>query len=342
MSLSAWGTEKTKFFYSLTPEEVMNAVESSGYQCTGRCFALNSMENRVYEIEVESDDTDTSSKGKFCVVKFYRPGRWTHEQILEEHEFLLDLKEYEIPVVAPLQFSDGSTLKKCPTSGMWYAVFPRVGGRAPEELTDEQVQRIGRLLGRIHNVGATKKAEHRISLTPVSYGLDNLDFLLKENVIPLDLKSMFEDSVREICRLSSPWFEQTPIQRIHGDCHLGNLLWNQEGPFFLDFDDMLMGPCVQDLWLVVPGRDPEAKQQFQILVEAYRQMRTLESQSLRLVEPLRALRFVHFITWMTKRWEDPAFPRAFPYYGTYEYWGRETQNLKEQLSLIQQEAHLYV
>lgn len=334
----AWGEDKTQFFFSLTPDRVLEAVEASGLRCTGRCATLNSFENRVYEVELDLPDPENerSPVARRRVVKFYRPGRWSEEQILEEHEFLADLREAEIPVVAPASFPDGKTLHAEKGTQIRYAVFQKVGGRAPEELTDEQLMRIGRLLGRIHNVGAARKAAHRIALTPTTYGLENLGSLLSGGWVPLEFRSRYESAARSVCELTERLFEGKATLRIHGDCHLGNLLWNQDGPFFLDFDDMLRGPAIQDLWLVVPGRDEDSRRQREVLLEGYEEMRNFDRSELALIEPLRALRFIHYTAWLARRWDDPAFPRAFPDFNSHRYWADETADLEEQLRLIRE------
>jgi Ser/Thr protein kinase RdoA (MazF antagonist) len=335
---AAWGEDQTRYFFELTPDRVLDAVESSGLVCSGRCQSLNSFENRVYDVELEVD-VESGSPARHPsenhrVVKFYRPGRWNEAQILEEHQFLADLVADEIPAIAPLSFPDGKTLHQMKESGIWYTVFPKVGGRAPDELSDEQLMRIGRLSARIHNVGAKRQAEHRLKLDPNTYGLANLEFLLQGNWIPLEFQGKYEKLVREICRISEPLFAATPVQRVHGDCHLGNLLWNQSGPFFLDFDDMIRAPVVQDLWLLLPGRDSEAIRQREVFLEAYCEMRAFDRAQLKLIEPLRALRFIHYTSWVARRWQDPAFPPAFPEFNTHQYWADETQDLQEQLRLI--------
>ena len=336
-SLAAWGEEQTKYFYSLTPDRVLDAVETFGYRCTGRCTALNSMENRVYDVEIEVEDPASlnSPSERFRIVKFYRPGRWSKEQILEEHQFLQDLAEIEIPVVAPLRGDNGSTIYEVPGSGIFCAVFPKVGGRNPQELSKDQLPVIGRLLARMHNAGAVKEAKHRIQISYETYGLQSLDYLLDSQIIPEHLENHYSDLVEEICDISAPWFEEAEVQRIHGDCHLGNLLWGDQGPFWVDFDDMVNGPCVQDIWLILPGRDEFAKEQLEILLSAYDQMREFDYSSLCLVEPLRSIRMIHFDAWIAKRWEDPAFPRTFVEFGTDKYWNEQISQLQEQLLLIQ-------
>jgi Ser/Thr protein kinase RdoA (MazF antagonist) len=329
-------TETQKgFFFDLTPDRVLEAVESTGLQCTGRCLTLNSFENRVYDVELETEEQSELKhlSANRRVVKFYRPGRWTQEQILEEHQFLADLNQAEIPAVAPLPFPDGQTLQQT-KSGIWYTIFPKVGGRAPDELSNEQLMRIGRLLGRVHNVGAARKAEHRIRLDTATYGHANLNFLLQGNWIPLEHEKRYRAAVEKICQIAEPWLNATPFQRVHGDCHLGNLLWNNSGSFFLDFDDMVNGPVVQDLWLLLPGRDAEAIRQRDVLLEGYEEFRDFDRSSLKLIEALRALRIVHYTTWIAKRWDDPAFPLAFPKFNTHQYWSSEIDDLEEQLRLI--------
>ena len=332
---SAWGDRDTEFFYELTPDRVLSAVErSTGLRCTGRALALNSMENRVYELEIELDEKPASPSDRFVIAKFYRPGRWSEEQIAEEHRFLFDLAENEIPAVAPKRFLDGASLHRMKDQNLWYAVFPKIGGRSPDELGDEDLARTGRLLARMHTVGAARPAPHRITLDPSVYGIDNLRYLLDLNLIPDDFRTPFRTAVETICRVTEPWFREAPAQRIHGDCHLGNLLLGREGLFFVDFDDMVQGPVAQDLWLLIPGRDAWAQEKLKIMLEAYDTMKPFDRRQLRLIEPLRALRFVHFAAWIGRRWQDPAFPRAFPQFGSERYWQELVRDLQDQLQLI--------
>lgn len=336
MSSFAWGSEETKFFFALTPDRILDAVEASGLRCTGRCLPLNSMENRVYEVELEVEDRDAlrSRSEAFRIVKFYRPGRWSQEQILEEHAFLKELADAEIPVASPLPFDDGETLHRLPEIDIWYAIFPKIGGRTPDELTVDQLEQVGRLIARMHNVAATKESEHRLVLHPETYGTQNLQFLLEADLIPPDIRDRYREIVEKICEISLPWFEQAEVQRLHGDAHMGNLLQGSSGFFWVDFDDMVRGPCVQDIWLVAPGRDAWTRQEREILLEGYVQMRDFDRSTLRLIEPLRALRFIHFSAWIGKRWDDPAFPKNFPHFGSYQYWREELSGLEEQLQLV--------
>lgn len=342
MTQSAWGDERTRFFFELTPDRVLEAVEESGFRCTGLCIGLNSFENRVYEVELETDGAPPSKASERLanrrIVKFYRPGRWTREQILEEHLFIQDLNEAEIPAVAPLRFPDGATLRQTPGSGIWYTLFPKIGGRAPDELDADQLVRIGRLLGRMHGVGAARAAVHRVEIGPETYGRANLKFLSDGDWVPAELRTRFADVVSAICEAAAGLFAGVAMHRIHGDCHLGNLLWSERGPFFVDFDDMLRGPAVQDLWLLIPGRDEGAREKLELMLSGYEEMRGFDRRTLRLVEPLRALRFVHFCAWIARRWEDPAFPLAFPQFGTPRYWNELTLDLEEQLRLIRPEG----
>jgi Ser/Thr protein kinase RdoA (MazF antagonist) len=331
-------TDSTQYFFELTPDRVLAAVELSGLRCTGRCSALNSFENRVYEVELDPEFASAGDRPPWerpdrRVAKFYRPGRWSEAQILEEHQFLADLLAAEVPAVAPIPFPDGRTLHKSP-EGIWYAVFPKVGGRAPDEFSDEQLLRVGRLLGRIHNVGASRAAPHRVQLTPTTYGTENLEFLLRENFVPLEYRGRYEKAAREIIRRIEPSFQGVATHRVHGDCHPGNLLWNTHGLFFLDLDDMVTAPAAQDLWLLIPGRDTEALRQRDVILEGYSEMRQFDRSTLGLIEGLRALRFIHYTAWIARRWKDPAFPQAFPEFGSHPYWAGETEDLLEQLRQI--------
>jgi Ser/Thr protein kinase RdoA (MazF antagonist) len=325
---SSWG-DQTEFFFKLSPELVLAAAEKLKLVCTGRCMALNSYENRVYEIELDLEGPPISRRR---VAKFYRPGRWSKEQILEEHEFLLDLLENEIPVVAPIRL-EGQTLHKDAETGLWYAIFPKVGGRIPDEMDPDQLRWVGRLLGRIHSVGAAKKAPTRIFLTPATYGTANLEYLLKNRWIPENLQDRYERCARDIIVKAAPLFENFETIRIHGDCHKGNLLWN-EGPFFLDFDDMVSGPPVQDFWLLLSSSGEEGRAELSHMLEGYEEMREFERSGLKLIEYLRALRFIHYTAWLARRWEDPAFPRAFPNFNTRQYWEEKTRDLEEQLEMV--------
>jgi Ser/Thr protein kinase RdoA (MazF antagonist) len=320
----------TEFFFGLGPEWVLRAVEDGGFRPSGHTTALTCLENRVYDVRLEDD--------RHVVVKFYRPGRWSEAAILDEHGFLHELREAEVPVCAPLAFPDGRTLHS--VEGIFYAIWPRAGGRSPSELADDWLAVLGRLLARIHSVGAARRASHRPVLSGASYGLEPLAFLEERGFLPPACARRYRSAAEEVAAIFDAWSEGVPRHRIHGDCHLGNLL---HGPapgadgdtwFFLDFDDFLEGPAVQDVWMLVPGRDAEGARQRALLLEAYRQLREFDERWLRLVEPLRALRFLRYAAWIARRWEDPAFPSAFPHFGTHEYWENETRDLEELLALL--------
>ncbi len=333
MKQSAWGSKETQYFYALTPDKVLDAVESSlGLRCTGRTMAHASMENRVYEIELENEEgrSNPRSLEHQVIAKFYRPGRWSKDQILEEHSYLKALDKAEVPVVAPKVFVDGETLHQLPESEIYYAIFPKVAGRSPQELTIPEIEQIGRLLARMHNVGARIKAKHRIRLTPETYLIENYRLVQRENLIPDRLRKDFDATIGRLETVSKQRFEKVEPILIHGDCHMGNLLQFGESFSWVDFDDCLIGPAVQDLWLLLPGRDEYAQQMMEHLIDSYEQMRPFPRETLNLVEILRAFRMVHFASWIGKRRDDPAFQRAFPTYGTEGYWVELLNDLKDQ------------
>lgn len=324
-------TEATHDFFTLTPDKILDSIEQFGVRCTGRVLQLNSMENRVYEVEIETDLTaDKARHESFRVAKFYRPNRWTHEQILDEHGFLNDLVERDIPVVPPLEAPNGSTLLKMAGRDLSFALFPKSGGRIPQEFTDEEVERMGRLIARLHTIGSIRPAPSRLRLTPEVYGLKNLEYILASKLLPAEFTETYSSLVRTLCSQVTPWFQNVEMIRIHGDLHLANILWDENGPKLVDFDDMLTGPPIQDLWLIVPGRDEESLRQFQILLYGYKQLRTFDDTTLRLIEPLRAFRMIHFTAWIARRWEDPAFKRVFPNFGSHSYWAEQVGDLRDQ------------
>lgn len=315
-------------FHRLTPDDVFDAVELGGQRCTGRFIILNSYENRVYQLELED--------GTMVVGKFYRPGRWSREAILQEHAFIAELAADELPVVPPLELEPGSTVGE--VQGILFSLFPRVGGRAPEELTDQQLRVLGRLVARMHNVGASGEAPARPELTPETYGRDNLALLTDRGLVHEQARAAYAASVEALLQRIEPWFVHVPRHRIHGDCHLGNLLWTPGGPVFLDFDDMRTGPAVQDVWMLVPSADAEGARQRDVFLDAYVEFRAFDPAWLRLVEPLRALRYIHYATWIARRWQDPFFRKTFVHFGTQQYWEREIQDLREQIARIDQVA----
>jgi Ser/Thr protein kinase RdoA (MazF antagonist) len=329
MSNYVWGEKETQFFFNLDPNNILSSIEKLGYQTTGRCLPLNSMENRVYEIEIDIDESKAKSPSDhFVVAKFYRPGRWSKEQILEEHQFLFDLQENEISVIAPIKI-DGTSLFELEECQLFYAIFPKMGGRSPEEMNDEQLEIMGRSLARIHNVGAMRKADHRITITPQTYGVQNLEFLKQTNFLSAEVRQSYTETVTAIIQDSISLFEGITNHRIHGDFHKGNIIMRNETPYFVDFDDMLMGPAVQDVWPIVPGDDQESIVDRSILLEAYETMRPFPHDQLKLIPALRALRLIHFSAWIAKRWEDPAFQNTFTYFNTPNYWYQQVGDLKQ-------------
>ena len=314
----------TESFYALTPERVLDAVEVGERRCTGRFIVLNSYENRVYQLEL----TD----GSYVVGKFYRPGRWTEDAIYDEHDFNDALDEHEIPVVPPIDLTDGDTLDDL--DGILYALFPRIGGRTVEEPNAEQLQRLGFLLARIHAVGETLPAEHRMELTPDTYGRDNITFLLDNGLVPAAFRDGWARAAeRALVEIGRLW-RAPPLQTIHGDCHLGNILWTDAGPTFLDFDDMVRGPVIQDLWLMFGGRDAWGERRRDLVIAGYDRFAPFPREQLRLIEPLRTLRYLHFTGWLARRWDDPAFKVGFPHFGTEMYWNERTRDLAEQADLM--------
>jgi len=316
--------EETDLFLGLSADAVLSAVEAGGFRCKPVCFPLNSFENRVYLMELE-DDTRVVSK-------FYRPLRWTAEQILEEHQFLIDLHEQEVPVCPTLPFPDGDTVMEI--NGIRYCLFESRGGRAPEELTDEHAERLGMLVARMHNVAAGRPAEHRIHLTAETYVWDNLAWLEEHDTLPANLATRYLDAAEYIAGVAEEYYRDVETHRIHGDFHKGNLLL-RDGVFnVLDFDDMVVGPPVQDLWLVLPGRDDYTRRQIQAFIEGYERFRPFDRATLRLIEPLRGMRMIHYATWLARRWHDPIFPRTWPHFGTEEYWEEETGSLEDLVAFM--------
>ncbi|HET6344252.1 MAG TPA: serine/threonine protein kinase, partial [Myxococcota bacterium] len=284
-------------FFSLTPDNVLAAVEQAGARTTGLCYALNSLENRVYEVELVDE--------RRVVAKFYRPGRWDRDTILDEHRLLMALVDMEIPVCAPTPFPSGDTLATT-ADGIHFAIFPRTGGRSPDELSLDEFTQLGRLLARIHNVSAHLKLNHRPVLSPATYGTECLQLLQSRGCIAPSVAADYAKAVGMVVDLMAPHWEGLETFVVHADCHRGNLLRGREGWFFLDFDDMARGPAVQDLWLLLPARPTDCPAEVEAMLEGYEQFRAFPRASLRLVEGLRALRYVRYAAWVASRWEDPS------------------------------------
>ena len=335
--VSAWSVmSQEKFFYNLLPESILTAVEEIGVRCTGRLLQLNSLENRVYEVEIEVNHDEIHSRYEaFRVVKFYRPGRWSKEQILEEHQFLAALSAEDIPVVPALRFSDGNTLRQVSGQDIWFAVFPKFAGRHLDEFNEKQLEKIGRTIARLHLLGAREDFKYRLMLDSNNYGREGLEFLLKNKLLPDLISSRYSEVVQQIFDLCDQKLSRTKQQRVHGDLHFGNTIWINDDCTFVDFDDSLTAPCVQDIWLLAPGRDDESDHSRQVILKGYEQLKSFNYEELRLVEALRALRIIRYSSWIARRFDDPAFKLAFPTFGSLEYWRDQLITLEEQLQLIQ-------
>lgn len=316
-------------YYRLDPDTVLHAVDSTGLVTDGRLLALNSYENRVYQVGIEDADP--------VIAKFYRPGRWRDEQILEEHSFSLELAESEIPLIAPTRIG-GRTLFH--HQGFRLALFRRQGGHAPELENRETRLWLGRFIGRIHAVGQSKPFQFRPALTPERFGDDSLTTLRQGQWLPPHLETAFETLADDLMTGIRAAYARTPgvrMIRLHGDCHPGNLLW-RDGPYFVDMDDCQSGPAVQDLWMLLSGDTVEMEAQMADIIEGYSQFCNFDLRELQLIEALRTLRMLHHAAWLANRWEDPAFPIAFPWFDSSRYWEDLVLSLREQLSAMQEPA----
>jgi len=316
-------------YYRLGPDTVIHAVESTGLLCDGCLLALNSYENRVYQAGIEA--------GAPLVAKFYRPGRWSDAQILEEHEFSALCAAAEIPLVPPLEI-DGRTLHE--HDGFRFALFERRGGHAPELDLKETRIRIGRALGRIHAIGAQAPFRTRPQLTIESHGREAVRDLLDGQWLPPHLETAFRSLCGDLLTSVEAAFERAGavrLIRLHGDCHPGNILW-RDGPLFVDMDDCRSGPAVQDLWMLLSGEPHEMASQMKDVLEGYTQFYHFDLRELQLVEALRTLRMLHHAAWLARRWQDPAFPAAFPWFGEARYWEDLVLGLREQLGRLHEPA----
>jgi len=313
-------------YADLSPDAILDALESAGFDPSGGLLELNSYENRVLQIELES--------GGFVVSKFYRPGRWSDAQIGEEHAFTLELAEAEVPVVTPM-VRDGVTLFR--HAGHRFAVYPRQGGHPPNIEDEDNLRVLARTIARIHAVGTTRRFEHRGELSVQRLGWDSRDFLLRQQFLPPDTETAYDTLTEQLLTRLDAAFERLrrgDEGRIHGDCHLGNVLWRQDTPHFVDLDDCVNGPAIQDLWMLLSGEREERQAQLKVIVEAYETFQRFEPASLGLIEPLRTLRIMHHAAWIARRWHDPAFPRAFPHFDTPRYWSEHVLTLREQMAAL--------
>jgi Ser/Thr protein kinase RdoA (MazF antagonist) len=297
-------------YYRLDPDTVLQAVDSTGLLTDGRLLALNSYENRVYQVGIEDAEP--------IVAKFYRPGRWSDAQIQEEHDFSQELAEAEIPLIAPMRIAGRSLFRH---EGFRFALFRRQGGHAPELEDKETRLWLGRFLGRMHAVGRARPFQHRPALTPERFGAESIATIIEGRWLPPHLETAFESLAEDLMNtIEYAWGRAGDFAtiRLHGDCHPGNLLW-RDGPFFVDMDDCQSGPAVQDLWMLLSGD-------------------RFNTAELQLIEPLRTLRMLHHAAWLARRWEDPAFPIAFPWFDSPRYWEELILSLREQLGTMQEPA----
>lgn len=315
-------------FRNLEPGDILDTLDALGFRCNGRFLALNSYENRVYKLGQED--------GEDIVAKFYRPGRWSDEAILEEHEFTFELEDQEIPVVAPLEV-DGETLFK--TGEFRVAVFPCRGGRAPELDNTEQLKQLGRFVARIHLVGETRDFEHRPDVDIQSYGFDSRDYLLDEGFIPDEMANVYEGIAQQVLDgvvACGDRCGNARKLRLHADFHPGNVLVAYDQFHIVDLDDARGGPAVQDLWMFLSGERNEQTPQLAALLEGYQEFRRFDARELHLIEALRSLRIMHYAAWLARRWDDPAFKQAFPWFDSRRYWDEHILSLREQVALMQE------
>jgi Ser/Thr protein kinase RdoA (MazF antagonist) len=313
-------------YSKLSPETVLDAIEALAFRCDGRVLALNSYENRVYQIGIED--------GEPVVAKFYRPERWSDAAIREEHAFAGELAAQEIPVVAPLLRAGESMHVH---HGFRYAVFPRRGGRWPELGNSDEREWVGRFLGRIHAVGRAARFKDRAFLSIEDLGRNARDFVLDGDWMPDYLATKYAevtDELLDAVELQARDWGGARLGRILGDCHRGNILWTDLGPHFVDLDDCLTGPAIQDLWMLLAGGPQEMRTELRDLLKGYEQFLPFDRREIALIEPLRALRMIHYSAWLARRWHDPAFPMAFPWFAEPRYWEQHHRALQDQLAAV--------
>jgi Ser/Thr protein kinase RdoA (MazF antagonist) len=316
-------------FETLTPDFILDAIEAQGFLSDGRILALNSYENRVYQVGIEGEVP--------IIAKFYRPGRWSDAQILEEHQFCYELEEQELSVVTPLKNSQGDSLLNYQEFRL--ALFPRRGGRAPDLDNPDHLYQLGNTLGRMHQVGAAKPFIERPALDLASFGYNSIE-LIARDFMPASLReaylSLTSDLMQKI-EEAFQRFDDIKSIRVHGDCHGGNLLWRDDLAHFVDFDDARMAPAMQDLWMLLSENERHQRElQLAEVLAGYQEFADFDPRELHLVEPLRTLRMLHYSAWLARRWEDPAFPLSFPWFNTERYWGEHILQLREQLSALQE------
>lgn len=312
-------------FATLTPDTVLDAVESLGLVSDARILTLNSYENRVFQVGIEGQQP--------LIAKFYRPDRWSDEAILEEHAFSQELAERDIPVIAPTVYA-GRTLFE--HAGFRFSLFRRFGGRAPEFDDPDQLLMLGRLLGRLHAVGAMRPFEHRPALTVDNFGHESLSFLREHDCVPDSLRPAYFSVADDLLKRIEAQMAEHPYQsiRLHGDLHVGNLLWRDDLLYMVDMDDCRMGPAVQDLWMMLSGERDQRQAQLAELVDGYNEFHDFDPRQLNLIESLRSLRLIHYSAWLARRWDDPAFPKHFPWFASERYWADQVLTLREQRAAL--------
>lgn len=309
---------QTDFFYLLTPDEIIDAVVKLGLEPSGHVAQLNSMENRVFDLRLED--------GRHIVTKFYRPGRWSRAQIIEEHNFLFDLVENDVPVLAPMKFGGESLFEE---QGIFFAIWPRTGGREPEEFNEIDLQILGRLLARLHNVGAARAYTVRPRFSVERFVHEPLRILKEKKYLGPEFQSAYESLAQMVADAYGAGEADLPLLPIHGDLHKGNMLNGVDGWFLLDFDDSLTGPAVQDVWMLFPGNSDESARARETFLAAYREFREFDNRWLSLAEVLRAMRIIHYSGWIARRYDDPSFKAAFPSFADDAYWEEEIGVLRD-------------
>lgn len=312
-------------FTSLSPDLILDGLESAGFTIDSGLLPLNSYENRVYQFH----DDDLNK----YVTKFYRPQRWSEAEIREEHCFALELAERELPLVAPLEVNGESLFNY---KGYFFAVYPCKGGRIFEVDNLDQLEWMGRFIGRIHAVAAQKKFTHRLTFSREEMLYQAHEIIAASNFVPTSLVTPFFTILDQVIKVAAEQYQPKNIIRLHGDCHAGNILWTDDGPHFVDLDDCRMGPAVQDLWMMLSGDRQQQLLQLDTMLMGYEEFFTFESNQLMLIESLRTMRVVNYMAWLCHRWQDPAFPRNFPWFNTEKYWEQQILMLKEQMSALQQ------
>ncbi|EZQ15923.1 serine/threonine protein kinase [Pseudomonas sp. G11-1] len=312
-------------FALLTPDTVLDAVESLGFISDARTLTLNSYENRVFQIGIED--------GQPLIAKFYRPDRWSDGAILEEHQFSLELAERDIPVIPPMQV-EGQTLFEF--AGFRFSLFKRFGGRAPELDNPDHLLMLGRLLGRLHAVGAMRPFDHRPELTVQNFGHDSIAWLREHDSVPANLRPAYFSVADDLLARIDDIVREHPYQtiRLHGDLHVGNLLWRDELLYMVDMDDCRQGPAIQDLWMMLSGERDQRQAQLAELVDGYNEFHDFDPRQLPLIESLRSLRLIHYSAWLARRWDDPAFPMHFPWFASERYWADQILTLREQRAAL--------